>query len=133
MNCNGTFRLWSTSGSQSSERKRLVPVDPPRTVPPRETRLLPSMNLRSGRPQVPNDQVAGLAADNADIMLAFASVDPTRGFDAVSEADRLIAHGIRGFKLHPPLQRFHANDRLAYPFYEVVAAAKLPGHFSHRP
>lgn len=80
----------------------------------------------TGRPQVPNDQVAALAAANADIMLAFASVDPTRGFDAVSEADRLIAHGIRGFKLHPPLQQFHANDRLAYPFYEVVAAAKLP-------
>ena len=80
----------------------------------------------TGRPQVPNEEVAALAADNADIMLAFASVDPTRGFDAVSEADRLIAHGIRGFKLHPPLQQFHANDRIAYPFYEVVAAAKRP-------
>ena len=80
----------------------------------------------TGRPQVPNAEVAALAAANSDIMLAFASVDPTRGFDAVSEADRLIAHGIRGFKLHPPLQQFHANDRVAYPFYEVVAAAKLP-------
>jgi uncharacterized protein len=80
----------------------------------------------TGRPQVPNAEVAALAAANSDIMLAFASVDPTRGFDAISEADRLIAHGVRGFKLHPPLQRFHANDRVAYPFYEVVAAAKLP-------
>jgi uncharacterized protein len=80
----------------------------------------------TGRPQVPNDEVAALAAKNSDIMLAFASVDPTRGFDAVSEAERLIAHGTRGFKLHPPLQQFHANDRIAYPFYEVVAAAKLP-------
>jgi predicted TIM-barrel fold metal-dependent hydrolase len=80
----------------------------------------------TGRPQVPNVEVAALAAANADIMLAFASVDPTRGFAAVSEADRLIAHGVRGFKLHPPLQQFHANDRIAYPFYEVVAAAKLP-------
>jgi uncharacterized protein len=80
----------------------------------------------TGRPQVPNDEVAALAARNADVMIAFASVDPTRGFAAVSEAERLIAHGARGFKLHPPLQQFHANDRLAYPFYEVVAAAKLP-------
>jgi|SRR5215469_1547504 len=80
----------------------------------------------TGRPQVPNEEVAALAAKNADIMVAFASVDPTRGFDAVSAAERLIAHGARGFKLHPPLQQFHANDRLAYPFYEVVAAAKLP-------
>jgi uncharacterized protein len=80
----------------------------------------------TGRPQVPNDEVAALAARNADVMIAFASVDPMRGFSAVSEAERLIAHGTRGFKLHPPLQQFHANDRLAYPFYEVVAAAKLP-------
>jgi uncharacterized protein len=80
----------------------------------------------TGRPQVPNDEVAALAAQNADVMIAFASVDPMRGFSAVSEAERLIAHGARGFKLHPPLQQFHANDRLAYPFYEVVAAAKLP-------
>ena len=80
----------------------------------------------TGRPQVPNDEVAALAARNADIMLAFASVDPMRGFAAITEAERLIAHGARGFKLHPPLQQFHANDRLAYPFYEVVAAAKLP-------
>jgi uncharacterized protein len=80
----------------------------------------------TGRPQVPNDEVAALAARNADVMIAFASVDPMRGFSAVSEAERLIAHGTQGFKLHPPLQQFHANDRLAYPFYEVVAAAKLP-------
>jgi uncharacterized protein len=81
----------------------------------------------TGRPQVPNDEVADFAAENSDIMLAFASVDPTRGKAAVDEADRLIKTGkIRGFKLHPPLQNFHANDKIAYPFYEVVAAAKLP-------
>jgi uncharacterized protein len=81
----------------------------------------------TGRPQVSNDDVAAFAADNSDIMMAFASVDPMRGADAVKEARRLIASGgIRGFKLHPPLQQFHANDKAAYPFYEVVAEAKLP-------
>jgi predicted TIM-barrel fold metal-dependent hydrolase len=80
----------------------------------------------TGRPQVPNDDVIALAARNPDIMLAFASVDPTRGPEAVSEARRLIAAGVRGFKLHPPLQKFHANDRLAYPFYEVINEARLP-------
>jgi predicted TIM-barrel fold metal-dependent hydrolase len=81
----------------------------------------------TGRPQTPNDEVAAFAAENRDIMLAFASVDPMRGKEAVSEARRLIASGgIRGFKLHPPLQQFHANDRAAYPFYEVVAEARLP-------
>ena len=81
----------------------------------------------TGRPQVPNDEVAALAAEHSDIMLAFASVDPMRGFEAISEARRLIATGsIRGFKLHPPLQQFHPNDRLAYPFYEIVNEARLP-------
>jgi predicted TIM-barrel fold metal-dependent hydrolase len=80
----------------------------------------------TGRPQVPNDEVIALAARNPDIMLAFASVDPTRGAEAVNEARRLIAAGVRGFKLHPPLQQFHANDRVAYPFYEVINEARLP-------
>jgi predicted TIM-barrel fold metal-dependent hydrolase len=81
----------------------------------------------TGRPQVPNDEVAAFAAENSDIVMAFASVDPMRGPEAVKEARRLIATGgIRGFKLHPPLQQFHANDKAAYPFYEVIAEAKLP-------
>ena len=80
----------------------------------------------TGRTQVPNEDVLALAKSNADVMIAFASVDPTRGTEAVASAERLIAAGVRGFKLHPPLQKFRANDRIAYPFYEVVAAAKLP-------
>src|SRR5580698_9824204 len=81
----------------------------------------------TGRPPVPNEEVAAFAAENSDIVTAFASVNPMRGAEAVSEAKRLIASGgIRGFKLHPPLQEFHANDKAAYPFYEVVNEAKLP-------
>src|SRR5215510_13014419 len=81
----------------------------------------------TGRPQIPNDEIAAFAAENADIMFAFASVDPTRGKQAVDEAKRLIAAGgIRGFKLHPPLQQFHPNDKQVYPFYEVINEARLP-------
>jgi hypothetical protein len=81
----------------------------------------------TGRPPVPNEEVAEFAAGNKDIVMAFASVDPTRGPEAVAEAKRLIATGgFRGFKLHPPLQCFHANDKIAYPFYEVLAEAKMP-------
>jgi len=81
----------------------------------------------TGRPQVSNDEVAAFAAENSDIIMAFASVDPMRGADAVSEARRLIATGgFRGFKLHPPLQQFFPNDKAAYPFYEVLNEAKMP-------
>lgn len=81
----------------------------------------------TGRPQVPNDAVAQFAADNADIAIAFASLDPTRGPEAVREAKRLVSSGaVRGLKLHPPLQQFFPNDPIAYPLYEVFAEAKLP-------
>ena len=80
----------------------------------------------TGRKQVPNEDVLRLAQANPDILIAFASVDPTRGREAVDSAQRLIAAGVRGFKIHQPLMNFHANDRVAYPFYEVIDAAKLP-------
>ncbi len=81
----------------------------------------------SGRRQVSNDEVLRFAADNADIALAFVSLDPTRGPEAVREAKRLIATGlVHGLKLHPPAQQFFPNDPIAYPLYEVFAEAKLP-------
>ena len=81
----------------------------------------------SGRPQLSNDEVADFAAANADVAMAFASIDPHRGADGVAEARRLVSAGrVRGLKLHPPLQEFVPNDRLAYPLYEVFAEARLP-------
>jgi predicted TIM-barrel fold metal-dependent hydrolase len=81
----------------------------------------------TGRPQVSNDAVIDFASKNADIALAFASIDPHRGSEAVAEARRLVAGGgIRGLKLHPPIQQFTPNDRMAYPLYEVFAEARLP-------
>ncbi len=81
----------------------------------------------SGRPQVPNDEVAAFAAEHADVAIAFASIDPTRGPEGVREARRLVSSGlVHGLKLHPPMQQFFPNDRIAYPLYEVFAEAKLP-------
>lgn len=81
----------------------------------------------TGRPQVPNSEVIEFASKHSDFMLAFASVNPMRGQDAITEARSLIrAGGVAGFKLHPPLMEFAPNDRRAYPFYEVMAEHKLP-------
>jgi predicted TIM-barrel fold metal-dependent hydrolase len=81
----------------------------------------------TGRPHVTNDDILAFAAANADIAIPFVSVDPTRGEAAVAEARRLVATGaVRGLKLHPPLQQFFPNDRLAYPVYEIFAEARLP-------
>ncbi len=81
----------------------------------------------TGRPVVSNDRVVEFASENSDIAIAFASINPHRGAEGVAEARRLVASGqVHGLKLHPPLQQFFPNDRLAYPLYEVFAAARLP-------
>jgi uncharacterized protein len=84
---------------------------------------------RTGRPPVPNEEILEVAAENSDVMIAFASVDPARK-DAVERAERLIAdHDVRGFKFHPNIQEFFPNDRSVYPLYEVIAEARLPALF----
>ena len=83
-----------------------------------------------GDKPVSNEEVAELAAENSDIMIPFASIDPARGADGVREAQRLIEHyGVRGFKFHPQYQEYFPNDRSAYPLYEVIAEAGLPALF----
>jgi predicted TIM-barrel fold metal-dependent hydrolase len=84
----------------------------------------------TGRTRVPNEEVAQAAAQNSDIMIAFASIDPHKGLMGAREARRLIAEfGVRGFKFHPTVQGFFPNDRMAYPLYEAIAEAKLPAIF----
>jgi hypothetical protein len=79
---------------------------------------------------VSNIEVAELAAENSDIMIPFASIDPARGEAAVREARELIDdYGVRGFKFHPQYQEFFPNDPSAYPLYEVIAEARLPALF----
>ena len=81
----------------------------------------------SGMRRLTNDQVIEFALANPDIAIPFASVNPTRGAEAVREARRLVDAGVvRGLKLHPPIQQFSPDDRVAYPLYEVFAEAKLP-------
>src|SRR6201994_4523428 len=58
--------------------------------------------VRWGAP-VSNDELLTLAAEHADVLIPFASIDPHRP-DAAAEARRLIAaHAVRGFKFHPSL------------------------------
>ena len=84
------------------------------------------MGLRN----ISNEEIAESAAENADVAIPFASIDPARGKMGVREARRLIKdYGVRGFKFHPTVQAFFPNDHDAYPLYEVIAEAKLPALF----
>ncbi|WP_375261946.1 amidohydrolase family protein [Palleronia sp.] len=69
-----------------------------------------------------NEDVAKLAAENSDILIPFASIDPAKGKRGAREARRLVREfGVKGFKFHPTMQGFYPNDRQAYPLYEAIA------------
>jgi uncharacterized protein len=86
---------------------------------------------RSGEePEPDNVEIAELAAEHADVLIPFASIDPARGAAGVRQARRLIdEHGVRGFKFHPSVQAFYPNDRAVYPLYEVIAEHGLVALF----
>ena len=68
-----------------------------------------------------NEEVAKICAENSDILIPFASIDPAKGKIGVREAKRLTRDfGVRGFKFHPTYQGFFPNDRSAYPLYEAI-------------
>lgn len=81
-----------------------------------------------GKKRIPNEEVAEMAMQNADVMIPFASIDPHKGFMGAREARNLIEnYGVKGFKFHPTVQGFYPNDRrLAYKLYEVIAEYNLP-------
>ena len=76
----------------------------------------------SGFRRYHNEEVAQIAAENDDILIPFASIDPHKGKMGVREARRLVRDfGIKGFKFHPTFQGFYPNDRMAYDLYEAIA------------
>jgi uncharacterized protein len=83
-----------------------------------------------GHIRITNEEVAEIAADNSDVLIPFASIDPAKGRLGAREARKLIEeYGVRGFKFHPSTQGFFPNDPKAYVLYEVIAEHKLPALF----
>jgi len=72
-------------------------------------------------PEPANEEIARLSAEHSDVLIPFASIDPSRGEAGVEQARRLITEfGVRGFKFHPSTQGFFPNDPIAYPLYKVI-------------
>ena len=72
-----------------------------------------------------NEQIAELCRMSARF-IGFASVDP-RGANASGELERAVRNlGLRGLKLNPAMQRFYADDALAYPLYETARDLGIP-------
>ena len=83
---------------------------------------------RSGIAPIPNEEIIDAAAQNPDVIVPFASVDPARP-DALDRVRQAAAAGARGFKFHPNLQAFFPNDERAYPLYDAIAEAGVPALF----
>ncbi|MFB6672426.1 amidohydrolase family protein [Streptomyces sp. NPDC056390] len=78
----------------------------------------------TGTPAVPNEEIAEAAAENPDVIIPFASIDPAKGRAGAREVARLVRDfGVRGFKFHPSVQAFYPNDRSAYVLYEAIEEA----------
>ena len=73
-----------------------------------------------------NEYVHRLCERYRDRLIGFASVNPMRP-GAVEKFQRAIEDlSLRGLKLHPPLQRFFANDESVFPLYEKAAELNVP-------
>lgn len=82
----------------------------------------------TGRPpEVSNDFLAELVKRYPEQFIAFGSVDPWAGKQAVIEAERCVRDlGLKGFKFHPSQQRFFPDDRQFYPLWEKISELEVP-------
>src|SRR5437764_7178212 len=84
----------------------------------------------TGHPALSSEEIADAAAEHADVLIPFGSVDPHAGKAAVLRARRLVGeHGVRGFKFHPSLQAFEPNDVRFYPLYAALEELGVPALF----
>ncbi|MDN5915142.1 MAG: 4-hydroxyphenyl-beta-ketoacyl-CoA hydrolase [Pseudonocardia sp.] len=83
----------------------------------------------TGHPSLSSEEILDAAAEFADVLIPFGSVDPHGGKASVARIRRLVERGARGFKFHPSLQAFEPNDAVYYPLYEAVAEAGVPALF----
>jgi uncharacterized protein len=75
-------------------------------------------------------EIARAAAEHADVLIPFGSVDPRTGAAALDLATRLIEQeGVRGFKFHPTVQGFDPSDARYAPLWGLLQKAGVPALF----
>jgi predicted TIM-barrel fold metal-dependent hydrolase len=74
--------------------------------------------------RVPNDRVLRWARESGDRLYPYCRLDPAE--DPVGEAERCLALGARGIKLHPRAQAFGFGDQAADSIWRVASEAKVP-------
>ncbi len=73
-----------------------------------------------------NEFVAETCRKHGDRLTGFASVNPKRKDAPKILEDAVKNLGLKGLKLHPPLQDFFPNDKEVWPLYQQAAALDIP-------
>ena len=79
---------------------------------------------RSPAYRVPNDRVLRWAQESGGRLHPYCRLDPAE--DPVGEAERCLALGARGIKLHPRAQAFGFGNSAAESIWKVADAARVP-------
>jgi predicted TIM-barrel fold metal-dependent hydrolase len=73
-----------------------------------------------------NDRILAEADASDGRLIPFARVDPRLGEEAVKEAQRSLAAGHRGIKIHPRAEHFELHDESVRQIAELAAASGVP-------
>lgn len=73
-----------------------------------------------------NEYVTGLARKHDSRFIAFCTVNPWFGEQALEEIERAADDGAKGLKLHPPYQGYQLTDPLVSPVIEKAIMLGLP-------
>jgi predicted TIM-barrel fold metal-dependent hydrolase len=79
---------------------------------------------RSPAYTVPNDRVLAWARESEGRLIPFCRLDPFE--EPVAEAERCLAAGARGIKLHPRAQEFAFDGNELEGIFEVAEQARVP-------
>ena len=74
--------------------------------------------------RVPNDRVLGWAAESEGRLVPFARLDPAE--EPLAEAERCLAAGARGIKLHPRAQEFVFDGGEMEDVFALAESASVP-------
>jgi hypothetical protein len=74
--------------------------------------------------RTPNDRVLRWARESGGRLFPYCRLDPAE--DPVGEAERCLALGARGIKLHPRAQSFGFGNAAAAAIFEVARDARVP-------
>jgi predicted TIM-barrel fold metal-dependent hydrolase len=74
--------------------------------------------------RIPNDRILAWAGESGGRLIPFCRLDPAE--QPVAEAQRCVALGARGIKLHPRAQAFSFDSPAARSIFEVARDAGVP-------